>query len=246
MESAYQVFAYLPLKYKNPSDADYFVFLVHSVDQNHQAKNYHFAVVALHIIYMSIVYHYIYGIFLADKKQFEYVLIGFHNRLQVKELDNISWHSFSNENESTIFQFYRSVSIPKDQISNLKAPVKKRNDILHTNGIYLTSEGNFEELFQAYLKNLERIHKFCVVEFRKLFLRLLDEIKIDVESKEGAGNTFGRTSFRNSASIQQPFVLSQELMNQNTLKIKDIFTQHCKKGWKQKIEKPRYNESHAR
>jgi len=104
METAYQIFEYLPLKYKNSSDADYFSFLVHSVDQNYQAENYHFAVVALHMIYMGIVYHYIYGIFRADPKRFEYVLIGFHDRLQVKEIDNISWHSFSNENESTSFK----------------------------------------------------------------------------------------------------------------------------------------------
>lgn len=140
METAYQIFEYLPIKYKNPSDADYFSFLVHSIDQNYRAENYHFAVAAPHMIYMGIVYHYIYGIFRVDQKRFEYVLIGFHDRLQVKEINNISWHSFSNENESTIFQFYRAASIPNDQIGNLKAPVKKRNDILHTNGIYLTSE----------------------------------------------------------------------------------------------------------
>jgi len=186
METAYQIFEYLPLKYKNPSDADYFAFLVHSVDQNYQADNYHFAVVALHMIYMGIVYHYIYGIFRADKKRFEYVLIGFHDRLQIKEIDNISWHSFSNENESTIFQFYRTVGIPNDQIGNLKAPVKKRNNILHTNGIYLTSEEDFEERSQKYLQNLEKIHQFCVDEYKTLFFQFLNEIKIDVESETEA------------------------------------------------------------
>ena len=183
METAYQISEYLPLKYKNPSDADYFAFLVNSVEQNYQAGNYHFAVVALHMIYMGIVYHYIYGIFRADKKRFEYVLIGFHDRLQVKEVDNISWHSFSNENESTIFQFYRAVGISNDQIGNLKAPVKKRNDILHTNGIYLAGEEDFEERSQKYLQNLEKIHQFCVDEYTTLFFQFLDEIKIDIEDK---------------------------------------------------------------
>lgn len=183
METAYQISEYLPLKYKNPSDADYFAFLFHSVEQNYQAGNYHFAVVALHMIYMGVVYHYIYGILRADKKRFEYVLIGFHDRLQVKDVDNISWHSFSNENESTIFQFYRAVGIPNDQIGNLKAPVKKRNDILHANGIYLTSEEDFEERSQKYLQNLEKIHQFCVDEYTMLFFQFLDEIKIDIEDK---------------------------------------------------------------
>ena len=187
METAYQIFEYLPLKYKNPSDTDFFSFPAHSIEQNYKAENYHFAVIALHMIYMGIVYYYIYGIFQADKKRFEYVLIGFHDKLQVKELANISRRSFANEKESTIFQFYRAVGIPNDQIGNLKAPVKNRNDILHTNGIYLTSEEDFEERAQTYLQNVERIHEFCVVEFKKLFLRFLDKIKIDIENKEEAG-----------------------------------------------------------
>jgi len=190
METAYQIFDYLPIKYKNPSDADYFAFLVHSVDQNYQAKNYHFAVVALHMIYMGIVYHYIYGIFRADPKRFEYVMIGFHDRLQVKELGKISWHSFSNEKESTIFQFYRAVGIPNDQIGNLKAPVKKRNDILHTNGIYLTSENDFEERSQKYLQNLEKIRQFCADEYKTLFFQFLDDIKVDVEDETEAAQYF--------------------------------------------------------
>ncbi|VEN75238.1 conserved hypothetical protein [Candidatus Desulfarcum epimagneticum] len=186
METAYRIFEYLPLKHKNPSDSDYFAFLTHSVEQNYEAGNYHFAVVALHMIYMGIVYHYIYGIFRADKKRFEYVMIGFHEKLEVKEVDNISWHSFSNVNESTIFQFYRSVGIPKEQIGNLKAPVKNRNEILHANGIYLTSEDDFEKSSQKYLQNLKKIQKFCAGEYRALFFQFLNEIKIDIENEDEA------------------------------------------------------------
>jgi hypothetical protein len=96
---------------------------------------------------------------------------------EVKEIDNISWHIFSNENESTIFQFYRAVGIPNDQIGNLKAPVKKRNDILHTNGIYLTSEDDFEERSQNYLQNLEKIHLFCADEYKTLFIQTISKIE---------------------------------------------------------------------
>ena len=95
-------------------------------------------------------------------------------------------HSFSNENESTIFQFYRAVGIPNDQIGNLKAPVKKRNDILHTNGIYLTSENDFGERSQKYLQNLEKIHQFCADEYKTLFIRFLGDIKVDVEDEAEA------------------------------------------------------------
>ncbi|MDA2922524.1 hypothetical protein MYX07_04645 [Patescibacteria group bacterium AH-259-L07] len=184
MDTAQQIFGYLPLKYKNPSDTAYFDFLVNSVEQNYEAENYHFGVVALHMIYMGIVYHYIYGIFRADKKRFEYILIGFHDWLKsragVSDFDNLSWHNFSVIDESTIFQFYRAVGIPHDQIGNLKSPVKKRNDILHTNGKHLSSEDDFEDRSQIYLQNLEKIWNFCEPEFKKLFFKFLDDIKIEI------------------------------------------------------------------
>jgi len=180
METAYQIFNYLPLKYKNPTDAEYFDFLVQSVEQNYEAQNYHFAIVALHMIYMGIVYQYTYGIFRADPKRFEYVLIGFHDHLQIRDINELSWHSFSNENESTIFQFYLAVGIPKDEIGKLKAPVKQRNDILHANGTFITNEEEFEGQSQTYLSNLEKIHKYCAKEYEKLFFQFLDQIKIEI------------------------------------------------------------------
>ena len=186
MEAAYQIFDYLSLKYKSPSDMDYFAFLVHSVEQNYQAENYHFAVVALHMIYMGIVYHYIYGILRVDPKRFEHVLIGFHNQLEqrgnLKDFSDISWHNFSIINESTIFQFYRTVGFSKDEIKQLKKPVEQRNDILHTNGIYLASENDFEERSQKYLQNLVKIHLCCFNEFKTLLFQFLNEIMIDIEN----------------------------------------------------------------
>jgi len=156
MLTAYQIFEYLPLAYKNPSDLDYFNFLTHSVEQNYEIENYHFAIVALHMIYMGIVYHYIYGIFRADKKRFDYALIGFHEFLKnhgVNDCSNLSWHNFSIINESQIFQFYRAVGISKGDITLLKKPVQTRNDMLHTNGTYLSNEEDFEEKANIYLEN---------------------------------------------------------------------------------------------
>lgn len=189
MEIAYQIFEYLPLKYKNPSDAKYFSFLINSVEQNYNFQNYHFAIVALHMIYMGIVYHYIYGIYRADKNRFEYVLIGFYDVLKkgkIKDFSEISWHVFSIINESTIFQFFRAVAFPNDKIGELNSPVKKRNDILHTNGIFVQSEEEFEIQSKQYLKNLEKIHTHCVQEYKSLFFQFLNEIKFGMSNVDEA------------------------------------------------------------
>ncbi len=189
MQTAYQIFEYLPLKYKNPTDAEYFEFLVNSVEQNYEAENYHFALVALHMIYMGIVYHYIYGIYRADKNRFEYVLIGFHDSLKkgrVKDFSELSWHIFSVINESTIFQFFRAVGFPVNDIGNLKAPVSKRNDILHTNGIFIQTEKEFETQSKQYLKNLEKIHTHCIQEYKSLFFQFLNDQKFGMNTVDEA------------------------------------------------------------
>ncbi len=189
MENTQEIFEYLPLAYKNTSDAEYFDFLIYSVQKNYEAKNYHFAVVALHMIYMGIVYHYIYGIFRADKKRFEYILIGSHDFLEskgVKDFENLSWHNFSIINESQIFQFYRAVGISKGDIKILKKPVSERNDILHTNGKYLSSESDFEERTQVYLENLEKINEFCKTEYKKLFFDFLNDFGIEIQDQSEA------------------------------------------------------------
>lgn len=186
MDTVYQIFEYLPLIYKTPTDTEYFNFLIHSIEQNYEIKNYHFALVALHMIYMGIVYHYIYVIFKTDKKRFEYVLIGFHDRLNIKNIYDISWHSFSNENESTIFQFYQAIGISKDEIGQLKAPVKLRNDILHTNGTFIYNEDQFENQAQIYLRNLQKIDQYCFNEYKKLLFQFLNELKVSIRNKEEA------------------------------------------------------------
>ena len=141
------------------------------------------------MIYIGIVYHYIYGIFRADKKRFEYVLIGFHDFLEskkVKDFENLSWHNFSIIKESQIFQFYRAVGISKGDITILKKPVGERNDILHTNGKHLSSENDFEERSQVYLENLEKINQFCKSEYEKLFFEFLNDIEIEIEDEKEA------------------------------------------------------------
>lgn len=128
MEITNKILEYLPLAYKNSADLEYFNFLIHSVQQNYEAENYHFALVALHMIYMGIVYHYIYGIFRADKERFKLVLIGFERFLENKNVDsfdNLSWHNFSIINEAQIFQFYKTVGVLDEDIKTFKNPVKK-------------------------------------------------------------------------------------------------------------------------
>ncbi len=226
MDTTYQIFEYLPLAYKNTPDAEYFDFLIHSVQQNYEAENYHFAVVALHMIYMGIVYYYIYVMFKANRKRFEYVLIGFHKTLEqkagensgVKNIDDLSWHNFSTIKESIIFEFYKAVGIQKDKIGNLRAPVGRRNDILHTNGTYINKDGGeeFEQQVLSYSKNLEVIHQHCIKDYQKLYRRFLRSFKIEVQDQSEAGEYLNQDFIKeysiNLITIKE---LSKNIQNTN-------------------------------
>lgn len=178
METANEIFKYLPLQYKEPSDTVYFDFLKNSVIQNFEAENYHFALVALHMIYMGIVYQYIYGFYKSHPKRFSYTLIGFYKKLDIKKITDLTWHSFARENESTIFEFYRAIGVPVDKIGNLKTPVKDRNDLVHTNGVQIFDKMTFLKQVEKYLQNLEIIHSYAKDEYLKLYKKFYTSIKI--------------------------------------------------------------------
>lgn len=186
MDIACQIFEYLPMRYKG-RDPEYFEFLIESVGSNYSAENYHFAFVGLHMIYMGIVYHSIYAISQADSGQFENVLIGHHNALNIRDSSKVeSWHSFSRINESTVFEFYRAVGIPPDKIGDLKAPVSKRNDAVHANGLYLSNKEEFDKNSTEYLRNLEKIQEFCSQVYEKLFFQFLKGFQTEIaDADEG-------------------------------------------------------------
>jgi len=186
MDQLYEIDKFAPIYFSSPDDRDYFSFLRHSVEQNFEAQNYHFSLVAMHMLYMGIVYHYIFWIYKADPKRFDHILIGFHDALKITSLDNISWHMFVNCGESNIFQFYRAVGIPKDQIGNLRQPVRVRNEMLHSNGKFLSSIGDYELKMNEYLLYLNKIHDHCKDEIKTLFFEFLDSVELKIETTEEA------------------------------------------------------------
>jgi len=190
MDSFYQILEYLPLEYKISSDFIYFQKLLGSTERNLDAKDYHIALVTLHMIYMGVVYHYIYQLFRSSPKKFDSILIGFHHILKLKNNENISWHVFSKIYESSIFEFYRSLGLKQDVIGGLKSPVNNRNDILHTNGVYIDSESVFNERAQNYLNCLKKIDSACYENYCKLYKKFLRSVSVSLPDKEEANGYF--------------------------------------------------------
>ena len=186
MEDTIQdIFQYLPIKYLSQNDAYYFEFLKDSVVQNYSNKNYNFAIISLHIIYMGIVYQYLYRIYRADVNRFKNVLIGFfHDIFQGRSEDfsSLSWQNFSVIPEKTICEFYRVVGMNKDKIGVLKKVISDRNDIMHATGSFIGEELTFDDGLKKYMNCLDIIHKACTKENTNLFLNYIKGVEININS----------------------------------------------------------------
>ncbi|MYE38085.1 MAG: hypothetical protein F4X82_01010 [Candidatus Spechtbacteria bacterium SB0662_bin_43] len=188
MDSVYQIFDYLPIRYQIDSDFDYFEFLKNSVEQNYHIENYHFASIALHMVFMGIVYHHLYILtcesggrrdaLLRDSKK---IRNQYNKRGKV-----LSWQNFSSENERSVFKFLKTVGAKNDMIDQLKQLVDQRNDLVHTNGSLLQDQVLFDEKANDYLQGIKNIHYVCREEYKNLFLKFLNELQFDIEDIQDA------------------------------------------------------------
>lgn len=183
MEAVNEINEYLPIRYKTPVDLDYFERLFASVSKNHENEDYHFSLTALHMLYMGIVYHNLYKFYKYSPKKFDLILIGFHNNIKPDKIDDLSWQSLSKIKERSIFEFYRSLGCDSE-IGEFKRTVDDRNDLVHTNGKYVTEEDIFSERSKYYLRCTKKIEEKSADIVLKLFNKYLRSIKVSIFDEE--------------------------------------------------------------
>lgn len=66
MEEAYQIFSYLPLRYKNDEEAGYVRYLWKAFGSNYENELYQFAYMSYHMLFMCFVYFTIWKILTID------------------------------------------------------------------------------------------------------------------------------------------------------------------------------------
>lgn len=180
---------FLPWDYKLSADSDYFLELIgivhHNTEKQPHVGSVHFALMAMHMIFMGIVYNYISILYAASPKKFNNVFIGFHHDLE-KGNEEFSWHKLSNINERTIFEFFRYVGIEKPDICNLKKLVDGRNDLSHTNGVYVGDFQEFSQQSQKYLRGADIINQACFHEIKKMYFRFIRSVKVKLVDQEEA------------------------------------------------------------
>ena len=201
MDNIYEIFKYLPYRYKLKAEEEYFKLLRTATEVTYREECFNISTVSLHMIYMAITYHYLSTISNYYKSDFDELWNDFYkaNRNLPESLvgepildiigdpildisgdpmldlsKEVHWASFSQISEKSVFKFYELASIPQDKIEFLKKPVEERNNRAHSNGVMAT-EDNFKNYSNICLKNLVIINNYCEKIYKELLNMFAEE-----------------------------------------------------------------------
>jgi len=154
MEEAYQIFSYLPLRYKSNEEDEYIQYLWKAFVNNYQNEQYQFAFMSYHMLFMCFVYFTIWKIKSIQPDDYSKVLLGFHTCLETAT----SPFGFSEEQERKIMRIFRFWNITSQQLKTYKELIDDRNNIAHANGnIFYKDEQSIDEKISDMLKACEEI-----------------------------------------------------------------------------------------
>lgn len=129
MEEAYQIFSYLPIRYRTDEEVEYVQYLWRAFENNYKNELYQFAFMSYHMLFMCFVYFTIWKIKSIHPEDFDKISLGFHECLTKAS----SPLSYAEENESKILQIFKFWGI-NERIGEFRNLVKDRNNIAHANG----------------------------------------------------------------------------------------------------------------
>lgn len=150
MEEAFQIFTYLPLRYKSEEKAEYVQYLWKAFENNYQNEQYQFAFMSYHMLFMSFVYFTIWKIKSIHPDDFEKISLGFDDCIQCSE----SPFGYSKEQESKIMQIFKFWGL-NERVGEYKKLIRERNNVAHSNGnIYYKEQ-------QSIDNKISDIIRFC-------------------------------------------------------------------------------------
>lgn len=162
MEEAYQIFDYLPRRYRNKANQEYLQFLWDSFETNYQNGKYTFAFIAFHMLYMSVIYSILWKIKHWKVQEFEHALIGFNKEECKKIADSEDLFIFHIISERRIFNFLKLLSFTESEIGQFRKTVNYRNEAAHSNGVIsFSSQNALETEIYELLGHLETIQASC-------------------------------------------------------------------------------------
>ena len=167
MEEAFELSDYLPGLFKNPGERKYIDFRWDSFKTNYKEDKFQFALLAYHMLTMSLVYFKIWQVKCAWQQDFEKSLIGFGKNIEKDLIDATSPFTFSRVQERSVLRLLKLVGCDNSKIGKYAELVDDRNKVTHSNGnIYVNTKDMLESKISNVLKVVYdiQIHSKPVVE----------------------------------------------------------------------------------
>lgn len=172
MDSALEIHDYLPLAYPSASEGEYVRFLWEAFESNYDAGKYQFAMLALHMLYMSYVYFSVWQIKQAKPEAFTHAVL-----FQQKEKELMTATSpftFSEVNERSIFKFLRLAGCENQHIGKFQKLVDQRNEIAHPNGnIFFSDQETADQRIDEVMQQVRGIQAHMLPVLQSCFLKFL-------------------------------------------------------------------------
>jgi polyhydroxyalkanoate synthesis regulator phasin len=141
MDDAWPLLEFLPASFKEPGEQEYIEFLWNAFVSNYESGNYQFAMLPLHMLYMSFVYFSVWQIKLMRQKDFENATI-FVSQKERDILTATSPFTFSVVNERSVFKFLKLIGCSDQHTGPFVKLVDKRNELAHSNGLIACRDQN--------------------------------------------------------------------------------------------------------
>lgn len=174
MESALEIHDYLPLTYPSASEGEYIRFVWEAFEGNYSSGKYQFAMLALHMLYMSCVYFSVWQIKQARPNDFAHALTFLEEKRRKQLLEASSPFTLHVVNESGVFGFLRLVGCEDYHLGSFKKPVKLRNDSAHPNGVIaLTGQDATDARIEEVMQQTRGIQTYMTTVVQSCFLQFL-------------------------------------------------------------------------
>ena len=177
MEEAYPLSEYLPIEFYNKEHKSYVSYLWDGYKTNYEGGSFSFAYLAIHMLYMTVIYSMLLKVKYWNPEHFDYALIGFRKGVRNGVNKGDTLFCFNEiKSEAVVVDFLRLLDFDYSQIGEFKTSIKKRNEIAHPNGqLTITNQATADFEIEKLIGYLDQIHQKFSPIIEDLLIQLLEE-----------------------------------------------------------------------
>ena len=157
--------SYLSLR----QDGEYIIGLNSQFEMARAVESYHLALFAYHLLFMTFIYQTLHKVKIWMPERFSDALIQSPAEKRKKHKDNSSIWTFSEFQESSVFELLNLLRVCEDEVSRCKKIIKFRNQGFgHATGVLVSAE-EFENKVDEYDQMASEIHQLTHNDLDRIF-----------------------------------------------------------------------------